>query len=93
MDPLFFQALCDLLGVVAQLNLGAKIAWSLCEVGKDGLADPPVFRVTRGNGTRYHIPIAHHVLRWSMMPLHPGERVPSLAEWLVDQIRSEGQPN
>lgn len=87
MRPLLFQALCDFVGVVAQAELGADVAWAMCEEEATGFAPPPLFRVHPEGGKAYHVPIGHHVLRWSMMPLAPGEQVPSLAEWLVDQFR------
>lgn len=88
MRPLLFQGLCDFLGVVAQAELGADVAWAMCEEEATGFAPPPLFRVHPDAGKAYHVPIGHHVLRWSMMPLAPGEQVPSLAEWLVDQFGS-----
>lgn len=86
MGPLAFQALCDLIGVVAQAEYKAPVSWAVCTEEKSGLAPPPVFRVEPRSGPRYHVPIAHHVLRWSMMPLQPGEQVPSLADWMPDQF-------
>jgi len=85
--PLLFQALCDFIGVVAQAEFGAKIAWSVCEEPESGLAPPPLFRVVEASGGTIHIPIAHHVLRWSMMPLGDHDEVPSLAAWMADQFR------
>lgn len=87
-EPLWFQAMCDLIGVVAGAKLGVKVAWSVCEEAPSGLAPPAVFRVTRPDGTHYHLPIAHHLLRWSMMPLRRDEAVPSLADWMEDQFRN-----
>lgn len=86
--PLAFQALCDFLPVVAAAVHGARISWAVSEDLGDGFAHPPLVRVDDG-GEGIHIPIGHHVLRWWMMPLAPGEEVPSLEAWLDDQFASD----
>lgn len=80
--PLVFQALCDLIGVVAQRALGAEVEWAVSEPEPDGFVPPPTFRVA---GTT-HVPIALHLLRWCIMPLRPGEKVPPISEWMRDQF-------
>ena len=84
--PLAFQSMCDLIGVTAGLELDAKVAWALCEEDESGLAAPPLFKVTPKQGRAYHIPIAHHVLRWMMMPIAAGEEVPPMSEWMKHQF-------
>ena len=32
-------------------------------------------------------PIAHHLIRWCIMPVQPGEAVPPLSAWLREQFR------
>jgi hypothetical protein len=86
MPPLLFQALCDLIGVVAKMHFGAEVAWAVCEEDRGGMAPPPVFQVKESATRKYHVPIAHHVLRWCMMPLAPNEQVPPLSAWMVDQF-------
>lgn len=86
MPALVFQALCDFIGVVAQAEFGTRIAWAECDEMQSGLAPPPVFQVVERSGQIIHVPVAHHLLRWSMMPLAEGETVPSLADWMVDQF-------
>jgi hypothetical protein len=79
-EPLVFQALCDLVGVLAasQTNLG--IAWGVSDPDEHGIAPPPVLRVTRDDET-FHVPLGEHVLRWCVMPVRAGEDVPSLGAW------------
>lgn len=82
--PLVFQALCDAVGVVASRALGARVDWGVSAPDEDtGLAPPPVFRITGGEGERY-LPIALELLRWCVMPLAEGEAPPTLSEWLAD---------
>lgn len=80
--PLVFQALCDLVGVVAVRELGATLEWSVSELEEDGTAPPPVFRVAGET----HLPIALHLLRWCVMPLQVGEEVPRLSAWLRAEL-------
>lgn len=84
--PLLFQALCDFIGVVAQAGFGQNVAWADCGEDDLGMCPPALFKVAPKGGKPYHLPIAHHVLRWCMMPVGEGEQVPSLAEWARDQF-------
>lgn len=86
MHPLHFQALCDFIGVLAASDFGRKISWAVSEDIGSGHAPPPVFRVDDEKPRAIHVPIGHHILRWSMMPIAPGEVVPSLADWMPDQF-------
>lgn len=86
MPPLAFQALCDLIGVVAKFHFGSDVAWAVCEEDRSGLAPPPIFQVKQTETQKYHVPIAHHVLRWVMMPIGPRDEVPPLSAWMVDQF-------
>lgn len=90
MEPLLFQALCDLVAVMAASQPGLEVAWGVCEPDPDsGLPPPPVLRVQReppaspGRGAEetFHVPLAEHVLRWCVMPVRPGESVPTLGAW------------
>ena len=79
--PLAFQGLCDLVAVAAHGTWGREVEWGVCEPDPDtGLAPPPVLRVTR-DGESFHVPLGEHVLRWCVMPLSPGESVPTLGAW------------
>jgi hypothetical protein len=81
MPPLAFQGLCDLIAVAAHSTWGREVEWGVCEPDPDtGLAPPPVLRVTR-DGESFHVPLGEHVLRWCVMPLSPGESVPTLGAW------------
>lgn len=83
--PMVFQALCDAVGVVASREFGRKVDWASCEPDDDGLAPPPLLRAKLPDGV-VHVPIAEHVLRWSMMPLADGEIPPPLGDWAADQF-------
>ncbi len=85
--PMVFQAICDFIPVVAGSTYKAEISWAQSEDLGDGFSHPPLLRVDDG-GTGIHIPIGHHVLRWWMMPLFPGDEVPGLAAWVDDQFGS-----
>lgn len=83
---LLFQALCDFIGVVAQAGFDQNVAWADCGEDDLGMCPPALFKVAPKGGQPYHLPIAHHILRWCMMPVGPGEQVPSLADWARDQF-------
>jgi hypothetical protein len=81
MEPLIFQALCDLVAIMAAAQPGLDVAWGVCEADPEsGLPPPPVLRVQRGADT-FHVPLGEHVLRWCVMPVQPGESVPTLGAW------------
>ncbi len=82
-DPLCFQALCDLVAVAAHNTWGANVEWAVCEPDADTrLAPPPLIRVykhrDRSSG---HVPLGEHILRWCMMPRRAGEDIPTLGAW------------
>jgi hypothetical protein len=78
-EPLCFQALCDLVAVLAA-SRGLSVEWGVCEPDADGVAPPPVLRVHRDDET-FHVPLGEHVLRWSIMPVQRHEDVPTLGAW------------
>lgn len=81
LDPVVFQALCDLVAVTAHSTWGLEVDWGVCEPDEEtGVAPPPLIRVHR-EGDPVHIPLGEHVLRWCVMPTQPGEDVPSLGAW------------
>lgn len=82
--PRLFQALCDAVAVVATTELKREVQWAASEVEDDGLARPPLVRVRVGEWL--HLPIGLHLLRWCVMPRGAGEQVPSIAEWLTDEL-------
>lgn len=84
--PRLFQALCDAVAVVAATELGREVQWAASEVEDDGLARPPLVRVRAKEWL--HLPIGLHLLRWCVMPRSAGEAVPSIAEWLSDELGS-----
>lgn len=85
--PLVFQALCDLAAVAGAGVSKRPVQWALCEPPEEGgLVPPPLVRVETPDGWA-HVPLGLEVLRWCVMPLQPGEQVPSLAEWVADVFR------
>lgn len=50
-DPLSFQALCDLVAAAATASFGRAVEWGVCEPDDEsGLAPPPVLRVEARDG-------------------------------------------
>ncbi|MFW6051868.1 MAG: hypothetical protein ACODAU_11880, partial [Myxococcota bacterium] len=83
--PQVFQALCDGVAVVAQVALGRRAEWALCEPDAHGLAPPPLVRVHRKDGGHEHVPLGLALLRWCIMPLQPGEHPDPLRAWATHQ--------
>lgn len=80
-DPLLFQALCDLVAVRGASSPSISVQWGVCEPDEETqLAPPPVLRVER-DGDSFHVPLGEHVLRWCVMPAGPSEDIPSLGAW------------
>ncbi len=79
-EPLVFQALCDLVAVHAASQPHLHVEWGVSEPDEHGIAPPPVLRVTRDDET-FHVPLGEHVLRWCVMPLRMGEDAPTLGAW------------
>jgi hypothetical protein len=81
MDPILFQALCDLIAVAGHATWGRQVEWGVSEVDAEThVAPPPVLRVHR-DGEAFHVPLGEHVLRWCIMPARVGEDIPSLGAW------------
>ena len=87
-EPMLFQALCDAVGVYAVRKLGVQVQWGVSEPDEDGLAPPPVLRVSSAEDpdTGVHIDVGSELLRWCIMPLREGESVPSLTVWCRDRL-------
>ncbi len=83
--PLVFQALCDMVGVVASREFGRRVDWAPCDPDEHGVAPPPLLRVSMPDG-HVHIPLGLHLLRWCVMPVQAGEVVPKVSEWVLDQF-------
>jgi hypothetical protein len=80
-EPLVFQALCDLIAVAALTTWKQGVEWGVCEADPDSLVTPPpVLRVNKERDT-FHVPLGEHVLRWCIMPTRVGEDIPSLGSW------------
>ncbi|MEO0323680.1 MAG: hypothetical protein AAF447_12040 [Myxococcota bacterium] len=86
MPPLFFQALADAIGVIAVQEFGQKVQWAECQPDDEGVAPPPLVRSRGEGGSWEHVPLGLHLLRWCVMPLQAGERIPPLSEWMLDQF-------
>jgi hypothetical protein len=80
LEPLVFQALCDLVAVYAAAQPHLRVEWGVSEPDAEGITPPPVLRVTRDDET-FHVPLGEHILRWCVMPVRVGEEVPSLGAW------------
>ncbi|MFT3921224.1 MAG: hypothetical protein QM778_01690 [Myxococcales bacterium] len=80
-DPIVFQALCDLIAVAAITTWKQEVEWGVCEADEETLVSPPpVIRVNKDRDT-FHVPLGEHVLRWCIMPTQVGESIPSLGSW------------
>lgn len=88
-DPLVFQAMCDLLAVAAAASYGREVEWAVCEPDEETqLAPPPLIRVA-GKRDSFHVPLGEHVLRWCVMPSTAGEEIPSLGAWAEHEFNEE----
>lgn len=83
--PFLFQALCDLCGAIASTELDRHVDWAVCEPDEEGVAQPPLLRVSTDGG-HAHIPIGLELMRWCMMPRRKGEDIPPFADWLKGAI-------
>lgn len=81
-----FQALADFIGVIVQNVFDHKVEWALCEPEEDGYGPPPLFRITTPEKNETHLAIGLHLLRWSVMPILPGEDLPRLSAWLESEF-------
>jgi hypothetical protein len=80
-EPILFQALCDLIAVAATVTFERPVQWGVCEPDEETkLAPPPVLLAER-DGESFHVPLGEHVLRWCVMPSAPGENIPTLGAW------------
>ena len=82
LSPLFFQGLCDFVGVLLSALWAYPVQWSLCEQDAVGLYPPPHFRIPTEEGRHEHLLIGLQILRWCVMPIQPDEEVPLLSDWL-----------
>jgi hypothetical protein len=78
LGPLTFQALCDLVAVAIDRELGRKVDWAEAAPDEDGIAPPPMIRI---DGS-VHVPLALEILRFSVMPRMQDEEPLALAEWV-----------
>ncbi|MEM1034389.1 MAG: hypothetical protein AAF928_19130 [Myxococcota bacterium] len=84
--PLCFQALCDAVAIAAAESLGAKVAWAEATPDEDGLTPPPVVALEGRGGKRTYLQVGEELLRWCIMPVHPGETIPPLSAWVRDRF-------
>ncbi|MCA9574287.1 MAG: hypothetical protein KC668_02590 [Myxococcales bacterium] len=83
--PATFQALCDFVAVIAAREFNRRVEWAPSEPDELGLTPPPLVRAYLDDAW-VHIPLGLHLLRWCIMPLQPGEVVPPLSDWVLDQF-------
>ena len=80
-EPILFQALCDLIAVAATVTFERPVQWGVCEPDEETKLCPPPLLLAERDGESFHVPLGEHVLRWCVMPLSPGESVPTLGAW------------
>ncbi len=80
-EPVIFQALCDLVAVAALTTWNQGVEWGVCETDPDTLVTPPPVIKINKERESFHVPLGEHVLRWCIMPTRVGEDVPSLGAW------------
>jgi hypothetical protein len=80
-EPLLFQALCDLVAVAATVTFGRPVQWGVCEPDPDSQLSPPPVLLVERDGESFHVPLGEHVLRWCVMPSALGEQIPTLGAW------------
>ena len=83
--PAIFQALCDFVAVIAAREFQRRVEWAPSEAAELALSPPSLVRAHLDNAW-VHIPLGLHLLRWCVMPVQPGEVVPPLADWVLDQF-------
>lgn len=83
--PAIFQAVCDFVAVIAAREFQRRVEWAPSEADELGLCPPPLVRAYLDDAW-VHIPLGLHLLRWCVMPVQPGEVVPPLADWVLDQF-------
>ena len=83
--PAIFQALCDFVAVIAAREFQRRVEWAPSDPDELGLCPPPLVRAHL-DGAWVHIPLGLHLLRWCVMPVQPGEVVPPLCDWVLDQF-------
>lgn len=77
-EPIFYQAICDFIGVLLHGKYGLQVQWGVCEPDPRGIVPPPTFRQP-GAGRGETIPVGRYVLEWCLMPVRDGEKPPTLA--------------
>lgn len=65
MRPLFWQALCDFVGVLCQAHYGYQVQWAVCEPEPSGFVPPPLLRLRRGPEGR-QLAVGARMVDWAM---------------------------
>jgi len=87
LDPLLFQALCDLVAVTATVTFGRPVQWGVCDPDEETkLAPPPVLLAER-DGDSFHVPLGEHILGWCVMPRFESETIPTLGAWAEHEFQ------
>lgn len=86
--PVFFQAICDFVGVVLHGKYGVEVQWGMCEPDERGNVPPPMFRYGAGRKAR-RIPVGRIVQEACVLP---GGREASLVEVVDDLATSLASP-
>ncbi|MDB4974020.1 MAG: hypothetical protein JWN48_2361 [Myxococcaceae bacterium] len=81
LDPLLYQALCDLVAVAATVTFGRAVQWGVCEPDEETTLSPPPVLLAERDGDTFHVPLGEHVLGWCVMPRFESETIPTLGAW------------
>lgn len=86
--PLFFQAVCDYIGVVLHASYGIQVQWGICEPGPRGETPPPIFRHPASGRT---IPVGRALLDWCVLPADAaGSELADHVEQLAESLEVDG---
>lgn len=86
--PLFFQAVCDYIGVVLHASYGIEVQWGICEPGPRGEIPPPIFRHPASGRT---IPVGRALLDWCVLPADSaGGNLADHVDQLAESLQGDG---
>ena len=87
LDPMLFQGLCDLIGVLAIHELRQRVQWGMCQPDGQGGVLPPLLRLDRAQGP-HDLEIGLELYRAIIAPLPAGQDAPLLRDWASRLLRA-----